>query len=168
MSLMPDIDRLLETDERNVHEMHRFFAGYQGLSELLNEASVLYTTCTRAFGQALNGELNNLRDDPRPDAAAMAVLPSDRCRALLFARVGVLYAAAVADLLRMRLTTPMGYLRLQCESVALLKLMKENPASTKQWMDIRTDADGRAFFNKHQSRVRKILKAYDLSDAYEH
>jgi hypothetical protein len=39
---MPDIDRLLETDASNVREMHRFFAGFQGFSELLNEASVLY------------------------------------------------------------------------------------------------------------------------------
>jgi hypothetical protein len=168
MSLMPDIDRLLAADETNVTEMRRVFAGFQGLSELLNEASVLYTTCTRALSQELYGDVHNLQNDPRQDAAVMAVLVSDRCRSLLFARVGVLYAAAVADLLRMRLTTPMGYLRLQCESIALLKLMKENPAITKQWMEIREDADGRRFFNKYQPRIRDILKAYELSDTYEH
>jgi hypothetical protein len=168
MSLMPDIDRLLETDERNVREMHRFFAGFQGLSELLNEASVLYATCSRAFGQALNHKLNSFPRDIRPDDSIVRALLADRYRALLFARIGVFYSAAVADLLRMRLTVPLGYLRLQCESIALLKLMSENPSVTQQWASIQSDAEGTAFYRKHQPRVREILKAYDLSDAYDH
>jgi hypothetical protein len=168
MSLMPDIDRLLETDERNAREMHRFFAGYQGLSELLNEASVLYATCSRTFGQTLNHELNSLPRDTRPDSSVVTELLSDRYRALLFARIGVFYSAAVADLLRMRLTVPLGYLRLQCESIALLKLMSENPSATQQWVSIQTDKDGRAFFQQHQPRVKDILTAYNLSDVYEH
>ena len=165
---MPDIDRLLEADERNVREMHRFFAGYQGLSELLNEASVLYATCSRAFGQTLNHELNSLPRDTRPDNSIVTELLSDRYRALLFARIGVFYSAAVADLLRMRLTVPLGYLRLQCESIALLKLMSGNPSVTQQWVSIQTDKDGRTFFQQHQPRVKDILRAYDLSDIYEH
>ena len=95
-------------------------------------------------------------------------MTADICRALLFARVGVLYSAAVADLLRMRLTVPLGYLRLQCESIALLKLMSEAPSITQQWKSIQTDDDGRAFFHRHQPRVKDILKTYDLSDIYEH
>jgi hypothetical protein len=95
-------------------------------------------------------------------------LLADRYRALLFARIGVFYSAAVADLLRMRLTVPLGYLRLQCESMALLKLMSEDPAVTQQWAGIQSDTDGVAFFRKHQPRVREILRAYNLSDAYEH
>jgi hypothetical protein len=168
MSLMPDIDRLLESDERNVREMHRFFEGFQGLSELLNEASVLYQTCSRAFGQTLNDKLNSLPRDTHQDESVIAALLTDRYRALLFARIGVFYSAAVADLLRMRLTVSLGYLRLQCESIALLKLMSENPAVTQQWVSIQSDAEGVAFFRKHQPRVRDILKAYNLSDAYEH
>jgi len=168
MSLMPDIDRLLEVDERNVREMHRLFEGFHGLSELLNEASVLYQTCSRALGQTLNDKLNSFPRDIRPDDAVVATLLADRYRALLFARIGVFYSAAVADLLRMRLTVPLGYLRLQCESIALLKLMSEDPAITQQWASIQSDTDGIAFYRKHQSRVREILKAYDLWNAYDH
>jgi hypothetical protein len=168
MSLMPDIDRLLETDEKNVREMHRCFAGYQGLSELLNEASVLYATCCRALGQTVNHELNSLPRDIRPDDSVVKALLADRYRALLFARIGVFYSAAVADLLRMRLTVPLGYLRLQCESIALLKLMSEDSSVTQQWVSIQTDKDGRTFFQRHQARIKDILRAYDLSDIYEH
>jgi len=168
MSLMPDIDRLLETDEKNVREMHRCFAGYQGLSELLNEASVLYATCCRALGQTVNHELNSLPRDIRPDDSVVKALLADRYRALLFARIGVFYSAAVADLLRMRLTVPLGYLRLQCESIALLKLMSEDTAVTQQWAGIQSDKEGRAFFQKYQKRVMAILNTYGLSNTYDH
>jgi hypothetical protein len=168
MSLMPDIEGLLEADERNVHEMQRLFAGFQGLSELLNEASVLYQTCSRAFGQALNDKLNSFPRDIRPDDAVVVALLADRYRALIFARIGVFYSAAVADLLRMRLTVPLGYLRLQCESMALLKLMSEDPAITQQWAGIQSDKEGRAFFQKYQKRVMAILNTYDLSNTYDH
>lgn len=165
---MPDIDELLEADERNVREMRRLFAGYQGLSELLNEAAVLYATCSRAFGQTLNDELNSLPRDTRPDDSVVAALLADRYRALLFARIGVFYSAAVADLLRMRLTVPLGYLRLQCESIALLKLMSENPAVTQQWVSIQSDAEGVAFYRRHQQSVKEVLRTYNLLDIYDH
>src|SRR6266853_5692590 len=73
--------------------------------------------------------------------------------------IGVFYSAAVADLLRMRLTVPLGYLRLQCESIALLKLMSENSSVTQQWVSIQTDKDGKAFFQKYQGGVMTILSA---------
>jgi hypothetical protein len=166
MSLMPDIDRLLAADEKNIREMQKLFAGYQGLSELLNEASVLYTTCSRAFGQTLIHEINSLPRDTPPDSPVEAEVVVKQFRALLFARIGVLYATAVADLLRMRLTAPLGYLRLQCESIALLKLMSENSSITQQWVSIQTDKDGKAFFQKYQSSVMAILSTYNLSDIY--
>jgi hypothetical protein len=81
MSQMPDIYRLLEADEKNVREMQKYFAGYQGLSELLNEASVLYTKCCDAFGQTLSHEMNNLRDTP-PDSPVLALTITHNFRAL--------------------------------------------------------------------------------------
>jgi hypothetical protein len=164
---MPDIDGLLKADETNVREIQKLFAGYQGLSELLNEASILYATCSRVFGQTLSYELNNLPHDTPPDSPVVAKVLANRYRALLFARIGGLYATAVADLLRMRLTAPLGYLRLQCESIALLKLMSENSSVTKQWANLQTDKEGKAFFQKYQKRVMAILSNYNLSDIYD-
>jgi len=48
----------------------------------------------------------------------------------------------------MRLTAPLGYMRLQCESIALLKLMSEDFSITQQWVNIQSDKDGKAFFQK--------------------
>lgn len=163
---MPDIDSLLATAEANVREMRKLFAGYQGLPELLNTASVLYTTCSRAMGQALSHEVNGLPRDTSPDSPIVAEVLVKWQRGLLFARVGVLYATAVADLLRMRLTAPLGYVRLQCESIALLKLMSQNSSIAQQWVNIQTEKDGRAFFKKHQKCVMAILSTYNLSEAY--
>jgi len=70
---MPDIDSLLEADEKNVREMKKVFAGYQGLPELLNEAAVLHKTSSRAFGQALSQEVRGLpRDLPLENSLIVA------------------------------------------------------------------------------------------------
>jgi hypothetical protein len=136
MSQMPDIDSLLEADEKNASEMQKLFASYQGLPELLNKVSVLYSTCSRAFGQTLSHEIKSLPRDTPPDRLVVAKLLAKRHRGLLFTRIGVLYGTAVADLLRMRLTAPLGYLRLQYESIALLKLMSENSSIIEEWVNI--------------------------------
>jgi hypothetical protein len=164
---MPDIDSLLAADEANVREMQNLFTSYQGLPELLNTASVLYKTCNHALGQALSHEINGLPHDLPLDSPIVAEAQAKYQRGLLFARVGVLYATAVADLLRMRLTAPLGYVRLQCESIALLKMMSENSSIAQQWVNIQTDKDGKAFFKKHQKRVMAILSTYNLSDTYD-
>src|SRR5262245_52163731 len=103
---MPDIDRLLEAYDKNVRSMQQFFQGYQGLSELLNEASVLYSTCSRALSQTLSHEFHHLPTDTSPDDPVVAEVLASHYRALLFPRIGVLYVTAVADLLRARLTAP--------------------------------------------------------------
>ena len=167
MSQMPDIDSLLEADEKNVREMQKLFADYQGLPELLNEAVVLYKTCNRAFGQALSQEVSSLPHDlPLDKGLIVAEFMAKHQRGLLFTRIGVLYGTAVADLLRMRLTAPLGYVRLQCESIALLKLMSEDSSIVQQWVNIQTDKDGTAFYRKYQKRVMEILRTYNLSDTY--
>jgi hypothetical protein len=167
MSQMPDIESLLEADEKNVREMQKVFADYGELPQLLNEAMVLYTTCNRALGQALSQEASALPHDLPPDKSAIvAEFTAKHQRGLLFTRVGVLYGTAVADLLRMRLTAPLGYVRLQCESIALLKLMAEDSSIIQQWVNIQTDKEGAAFYKKYQKRVMDILQKYNLSDAY--
>jgi hypothetical protein len=167
MSQMPDIESLLEADEKNVREMQKVFADYGELPQLLNEAMILYTTCNRAFGQALSQEISSLPCDlPLDKSPIVAEFTAKHQRGLLFSRIGVLYGAAVADLVRMRLTAPLGYVRLQCESIALLKIMSEDSSIVQQWVNIQTDKDGTAFYKKYQPRVINILKNYNLADAY--
>jgi hypothetical protein len=143
MPQIPEIDRLLAADEANVQTMRKVFTDYsQELPELLNAASELYTTCSRAFGQALSDETRGLLIDN----SAVEKIQAKVQRGLLLARIGVLYSTAVTDFLRIRLTTPLACVRLQCESLALVKLMFENPSVAQQWMNIQKDKDGRTFF----------------------
>lgn len=163
MQQMPDIDSLLVADEANVHSMREVFTGYsQELPELLNTASVLYNTCCRAFGQTVSDEIGGLVDDSA-DEKTKANLQ----RGLLLARIGVLYSTAVTDFLRMRLTIPLACVRLQCESLALIKLMLENSSVAQQWMNIHTDEDGRVFFRQYQEGLKSILRSYFLAEVYD-
>jgi len=161
---MPEIDRLLAADEANVQTMRRVFADYSpALAELLNTAVELYQTGNRAFGQTLSNETRGIS----PDGPAVERIQAIWLRGLLLTRIGVLYSTAVADLLRMRLTTPLGCVRLQCESLALVKLMSKDPAVAHQWMGIQTDQEGRAFFRRYQGRLKAILEGYALAETYD-
>ena len=134
MSQIPDIDRLLAADEANVRSMRKVFDNYsKELPELLNTASELYGTCSRVFGQAISDETSGLQ----PDSSIVENIQVKFYRGLLLARIGVLYGSAVADFLRMRLTMPLACVRLQCESIALIKLMSENILAAQKWMRFR-------------------------------
>lgn len=164
MSQIPDIDRLLAADEANVRSMRKVFDNYsKELPELLNTASELYGTCSRVFGQAISDETSGLQ----PDSSIVENIQVKFYRGLLLARIGVLYGSAVADFLRMRLTMPLACVRLQCESIALIKLMSENILAAQKWMSIQTDNDGRNFFNKYQKPPKAILQTYDLAEIYD-
>jgi len=58
---IPEIDELLKSDEANVRTMRKFFADVSAdLPIILNEVSVLYTTCCRAFGQGASEHTRTL------------------------------------------------------------------------------------------------------------
>src|SRR5262245_45788687 len=163
MSQMKELDVQIEADEANVRTMRKLFTDCSPtLPELLNTASVLYNTCCRAFGQTVSEEIGGLAD--RSASEKMKVTLQ---RGLLLARIGVLYSTAVTDFLRMRLTIPLVCVRLQCESLALIKLMFENPSVAQQWMSILTDNDGRGFFRQYQKRLKSILETYSLAEVYD-
>jgi hypothetical protein len=162
---IPDIDQLLNTDEANVGTMREVFADVSpNLPRLLNQASVLYSTCCRSFGQGGSESSRAMISDRN----AKEELKSMVIRGLLLSQIGGLYAMAVTDFLRMRVTAPYAYIRLQCESFALMKLMKENPKIVEEWMAIETDDQGRRFFNKYKNRVKTVLLSHDLAGVVLH
>jgi hypothetical protein len=164
MTQMRDIERLLEADAANAQLMLGVFNDYsQELPDLLNGASELYATCCRAFGQTISEEFGGLPGDNATVGSIQVKLQ----RGLLLARIGVLYSTAIADFLRMRLTTPLASVRLQCESLALIKLMSDNPSIARQWMNIVSAKDGRQFFNQHQKGLKDILRRYNLAEVYD-
>jgi hypothetical protein len=154
---MPEIDQLLAADEANVRTMRRVFAGVSDeLLDLLNEADALYRTCCRAFGQSVNS-----------NEAVVNQVQTQYIRGLLLAQIGTLYAMIVTDFLRMRVTLPLMNVRLQCESLGLLKLMEQNPAVAQQWQEIQTSEQGKRFFSKYQPTIKRILQSYDLAADYD-
>lgn len=194
MALIPEIDRLLQADEDNVRAIKCFLSDFSpDTLEVLNQAAVLYDTACRAFSQGLYDHFRELETeisalglstfDEFVEKLSGSVPPGqeaqyDRAtevlnryferegRRVLLARLGVLYGTAVADLLRMRITAPLGYVRIQCESLALMQLMHTTPAVAREWMEIKTEAQGKTFFRTHQSAVKKVLRSFNLEFAY--
>jgi hypothetical protein len=99
--------------------------------------------------------------------AAIARIYSRRARAMLKQLAVRSYVWAVTDLLRFRVTSSQAHLRVECEAIALLRMMYERPEIAWRWFSLKDDADGRAFFREHQSDVRKMLRFYELHDTYE-
>jgi len=195
MALIPEIDKLLECDEQNIRETRRFLSKFSSdLPEALNQAAVVFGTASRAFGQGLPDHFRELACEigafslstiselesklegaVRAGQEAAFARATDvlnryyerESRGVLLARLGVLYATAAADLLRMRVTGPLGYVRVQCESLALMKLMRDTPAVAREWRNVLTEADGKAFYRKYQPSVKNELRNFELEFAYD-
>jgi hypothetical protein len=145
---VPLIDELLDTDEKNIQSIRKYFAHVSPtLPKLLNDIATLYKTCARVFSQ----ELSRYCSTSQPEELKALALVTE---GLLLGRIGVLYCMAAADFLRMRITAPFAKIRLQCESLALIKLMEQSPDIAQKWQEIRTEDDGKKFFNKYQGKIK--------------
>lgn len=163
---IPEIDKLLNADKDNIRSMRQILPRVSSdLPRLLNEPAVLYDICGRVFGQEVAPHDRIVIPDVTGGSGQ--VLPLNIIRGLLFSQIGILYLMAAADFLRMRVTAPLAYLRLQCESVALMKLMRQNPSIAGEWVAIQTDEQGRRFFSKYSKQVREVLKSYGLASHYD-
>jgi hypothetical protein len=77
------------------------------------------------------------------------------------------WAWGASDMMRLRRTSALGYLRLEVECVGLCKLFLEEPATAKKWLNIRTDRDGQRFFSETKGRIRAFGEQLQLQRAYE-
>lgn len=77
------------------------------------------------------------------------------------------WAWGASDMMRLRRTSALGYLRLEVECVGLSKLFLEEPATARKWINIRTDRDGRGFFSETKGRIRAFGEQLQLQHAYE-
>jgi hypothetical protein len=194
MVFIPEIDKLLEVDKYNVSLTRKVLNDFSPtLPEAINRASVLYKTVNRIFSQNLNNHyqkllhacreahISNLRelkhkiDEQKPSngrnlyskaKAEYEEFLSRETRAALLVRLGILYVTAAADILRMRLTGPQSYMRLQCETIALMKLMHDDATVAHKWRKIQSEG-GRIFYKKYQSKLKSILKSFSLDREYD-
>jgi hypothetical protein len=87
-------------------------------------------------------------------------------RAQLTLRLGRDFLFGITDLLRLRITPALGYLRLQAESMGILRLLYEHPEMGEEWLASADYDKGKAFFDKWNSRVVEKIRAYGLHRDY--
>lgn len=105
--------------------------------------------------------------DPAKKAKeGIATAWSDYARTLLIMRLHRDYVFGLADLLRLRLTPAIGYLRLQSETIGLLSLFTEDERLALDWMNL-VKGGGKEFFQRTQSRLREKLRSLGLDSYYE-
>lgn len=92
---------------------------------------------------------------------------SRRLRGLVFTMIDRAYHWGLSDLLRMRLTPAIGYQRIEAEAFALICQMRHHPHIARQWKDIASDAEGVAFYKKHQGALRDEMARAKLDFAYD-
>lgn len=90
-----------------------------------------------------------------------------RARGIIFLLLQRQFMWAATDLLRMRLTPAIGYCRQEAESLALLFMMRDDPAIAHRWLKLATDSDGKGFYREFQGRILAEIERLDLAGAYE-
>ena len=72
------------------------------------------------------------------------------------------YMFCATDALRLRLSSAMGYLRLQIEAAALMDIIRRSPVVGQEWVSIRDDSSGRRFHQKHAKVIAEFRRDYNL------
>lgn len=107
-------------------------------------------------------------EDPVADAKeALGKAYSVVARTYLVMRLRRDCLFGLIELLRLRLTPALGYLRLQSESTAILALQNSDPVAAREWLDTSSTTGGKNFYNKHHRSIIQTLKSFDLHDYYE-
>lgn len=88
-------------------------------------------------------------------------------RSSLLLRLRRDFVFGIGDLLKLRVTPPLGLLRLQCESTALMHLMAERPSIATRWMKTLQQQEGRQFYNDFHSQIVAKLRNLILYEHYE-
>ena len=87
---------------------------------------------------------------------------SRRVRGMLLLLCYRSYMFSATDMLRMRITSALGNMRLAIESAAYTVIIRNIPEVGKIWFNLRTDKEGKRFYRKHSSELGKIIEQYSL------
>ena len=191
---MSAIRNLLEADQANtansIDALQRFSPDLPGA---LDYATDLFDQFIRHVGVVLDDseelcagnaiakelgvepeQLRELLNDEKPAVGKIEeartiwrLLYARQARRVLLLLLQRYFIWAATDLLRMRLTSSLGYCRQEAEAVALLVLVRESPDLGIRWLRVRTDEEGTAFFRGTQRAVRSTLERLELNDPYE-
>jgi len=164
---MNHLDELIEVDDENISSWRERLAELDPeLPAALGTAAEMF----RTFSRCISGGGDRIQEEELREIIDSAVWNHVRplvARLLVFLLLERQYMWAATDLLRGRLTPALGYKRLQAESLALLLLMRDDPEIAGRWLEIRTDDEGRAFYQTFRGRIRNVIDSLGLSMAYE-
>lgn len=88
-------------------------------------------------------------------------------RAQLTNRLHRDFLFGVSDLLRLRATSAVGYVRVQCETAALISLMKKDPIVAKDWFDGMSREGGKQFYKNWGKSIAGEVGALGLRAYHE-
>ena len=108
---------------------------------------------------------------PTGDSTPNAKLSLDKgtaviARTYLMLRLQREFLYGVTDILRLRVTPALGYLRIQTETIGLLKLIHDSPHVAQEWLDADKGEAGKEFFNNHNGQVIKNIRDLNLYEDY--
>jgi len=132
--------------------------------------------CAEQLGAKDEVDLEAITAAPTGDPAQAALLARLQAaenrleakldRAVILLLMGRVFSRSVADILRQRLTSAIGYQRPAVEGLALLFLTRDDPSRAIEWRKVVTDEDGRQFHGRYQRAMGWVIEAAHLADAY--
>jgi hypothetical protein len=81
-------------------------------------------------------------------------------------RLGRDFLFGITDMLSLRITPALGYMRVQSESFGQLKLLVDHPELGEEWFSSADDAKGKQFHNNWHSRIVSAIRDLDLHSEY--
>jgi hypothetical protein len=190
------IKELLQVDHQNERIVERILTDFSHeLPETMNDAATIFVTFSRCFGQNAQDDedqdrfvevLEQLNITPNELFSLIASHPviihnpliakakaadnnfcSRRARGFLLLLMHRCYMFAITDYFRFRVTSAIGYLRVEVEAAALMSIIRDNPMIASEWIQIDDDEKGRKFFNKHKTRIQQFLKKNHLDATWD-
>jgi len=92
---------------------------------------------------------------------------STTARVFLALRLKKDFLNGLTDLLRARVISSNGYMRIQSENAAIIVLLSEDNRVGEDWLSSADEAAGRKFYRKYQSQISSILKNLELTPFYQ-
>jgi len=171
--ISPDSIEAIEVGTKALNQLGKVW-GEQCKYDQYNEILELWGSEKGVSGNELLGMLKQatlIGPPPSGDSTADAKVNLDKATAVLARTYLILrlqrdFLFGMTDLLRLRITPALGYLRIQAETVGILKLLSDSPHIAQEWLNADIGESGKKFFNKHNRKVIKSISDLNLYDYY--
>ena len=98
--------------------------------------------------------------------ASIVAAKTSKIQETLIRRLRRDFLFGLTDMLRLRTSPALGYLRLQLETLALIQIMESDPNAAALWLEAFENEEGRAFHDRYQPQIVKYLRQWELYEEY--